>query len=558
MENCCQHALLRHFTCLFVLAQLLTWVSTKEFLVFGPSDPIVAAPGGEAILPCSLFPVMSVENMEELRWFRSRFSEAVFVYRNQQEQKEEQMAEYSGRTWLVKDQFHQGKAAVRIGNVREPDSGIYICFFKRGLFYEEAILELKVAVMGSVPEVHIKGPEDGGVCVVCMTSGWYPKPQLQWKDSRGERLPASSEKHTEDAEGLFSMKTTLVVRDSSLGNVTCSTFNPILGQEKAMAMFIPEPFFPQASPWMPAFAVSVTMMGLLVLGSCYFLRREHLAKLKLRQEWENLRHGQESFQQIKEAALKTTSTLQEELDRRKAAYRAAWRKAQLYADWRKEHFQAWSVTLDPDSAHANLAISQDRMSVTWRDTIMHLEGPICVLGTEGISSGRCYWEVKIKDGVFSKWTLGVWREDVEKQGWYSECPKRGFWTVGRTNSGYWAYVDSGRASLSLRQAPQRVGVFVDYSEGDISFYNMSDMSHIFSFHEASFSGTLFPYFRLKSGDVSMILSSEEFPVPISTLPSLKESLCSQREGLTLGSRVVDSLPEEESQFLPLSSDTLPP
>nr|XP_006997457.1 butyrophilin subfamily 3 member A2-like [Peromyscus maniculatus bairdii] len=558
MENCYKHALLRHFTCLFVLAQLLTWVSTKEFLVFGPSEPIVAAPGGEAILPCSLFPVMSVENMEELRWFRSRFSEAVFVYRDQEEKKEEQLAEYSGRTWLVKDQFHQGKAAVRIRNVQVSDSGIYVCFFKRGLFYEEAILELRVAVMGSVPEVHIKGPEDGGVCVVCMTSGWHPKPQVQWRDSRGERLPASSENHIEDDEGLFSMKTTLVVRDSSLGNVTCSTFNPILGQEKAMAMFIPEPFFPQASPWMPAFAVSVTMMGLLVLGSCCLFRREHSSKLQLRQEWENLRREQEPFQKKKEAALKTTSTLQEELDRRKAAYRAAWRKAQLYADWRKEHFQAWSVTLDPDSAHANLAISQDRMSVTKKDTDMHLDGPFSVLGTEGISSGRHYWEVKIKNGYSSKWTLGVWREDVEKQGWYSECPKRGFWTVGRTSSGYWAYIDSGRASLSLRQVPQSVGVFVDYSEGDISFYNMSDMSHIFSFHEASFSGTLFPYFRLESGDVSMILSSEEFPVPISILPSLKESLCSQREGLTLGSRVVDSLPEEESQFLPLPSDTLPP
>lgn len=95
------------------------------------------------------------------------------------------------------------------------------------------------AGMGSVPEVHIKGTEDGGVCVVCSASEWYPKPQVQWRDSRGENLPASSETHTEDAAGLFSMESTLVVRDRSLGSVTCSTFNPILGQEKAMAMFIP-------------------------------------------------------------------------------------------------------------------------------------------------------------------------------------------------------------------------------------------------------------------------------------------------------------------------------
>lgn len=83
--------------------------------------------------------------MEELRWFRTRFSEAVLVYRDQEEQKEGQMPEYSWRTSIVKDQFHQGKAAVRIQNVQASDSGIYICHFKQGVFYEEAILELKVA-----------------------------------------------------------------------------------------------------------------------------------------------------------------------------------------------------------------------------------------------------------------------------------------------------------------------------------------------------------------------------------------------------------------------------
>ncbi|XP_041911709.1 butyrophilin subfamily 1 member A1-like [Arvicola amphibius] len=576
MSNCCKHALLRHVTCLYALAQLLPRASTEQFRVFGPSDPIVAAPGGEAILPCFLSPAVNVEKME-LRWFRSRFSEAVFVYRDQQEQKQEQMAEYSGRTSLVKDQFHQGKAAVRIGNVQESDSGIYVCFFRQGLFYEEAILELKVAGMGSVPEVHITGTEDGGVGVVCRTSGWYPKPQVQWRDGRGENLPASSETHTEEAEGLFSMESTLVVRDRFLGTVTCSTFNPTLGQEKAMAIFIPEPFFPQASPWIPAFAMSMTTMGLLVLGSSCFLRREQCAKLQVHQELENLWREQEELKKTKEDALKTAY-------RRKAAYMAAWRKAQLYADWRREHFQSWSVTLNPDTAHPILDISQDRRRVTRKDTTMCLDDLFCVLGMEGISSGRRYWEVEIRRGDSSKWTLGVCREDVERKGFYSECPKKGVWTVGRSNSGYWAYIDSGRASLSFRQAPQRVGVFVDYSEGDISFYNMSEMSHIFSFHKASFSGTLFPYFRLKSGDVSMILSSLEHDSDGEEgeekgkrrrkgrkgrrgkrkkrekkgkrlfLPFLNESGNPPGEGLTPGSGVVDSPPGEEFPFLPHPGD----
>lgn len=88
---------------------------------------------------------------------------------------------------------------------------------------------------------------------------------------------------------------------------------------------------------------------------------------------------------------------------------------------------------------------------------------------------------------------------MDRKDFYFETPGKGFWTVRQSSKGYWAYIDSGRASLSVRQALQSMGVFVDYTEGDISFYNMSDMSHMFSFHEASFSGTLFPYFRLRNG-----------------------------------------------------------
>ncbi|XP_051008483.1 butyrophilin subfamily 3 member A1-like [Acomys russatus] len=566
MGHCCRHAPPCHLLCLFVLAQLLPWVSTEEFLVFGPSGPVVAAPGGEAMLPCSVFPAMSVENMD-LRWFRTRFSEAVFVYRDRREQKEEQMAEFSGRTSLVKDQFHQGQAAVRIHNVQATDSGIYICHFRQGLFYEEAIVELKVAATGSVPEVYIQGPQDDGVCVVCVSSGWYPKPQVQWRHHRGRNLPASSETHTEDAEGLFSVETSLVVRDSSLRNVTCSIFSPSLGQEKAMAIVIPEPFFPQASPWMPAFLVTLSVMALLVLGTSCFLRREHSARLQVQRELKSLPYEKERFLRRKEDALSITN-------QRKRAYMAAWRTAQLYADWRKELFQACSVTLDADSAHPILAISQDRMSVTWKETTMWLDDLFCVLGKEGISSGRCYWEVEIRNGHSSKWVLGVCREDVKRKGVYVESPAKGFWTVGRSSGGYWAYEDTGRETLSLRQAPQSVGVFVDYSEGDISFYNMSDKSHIFSFCDASFSGRLFPYFRLKSRNVSMIVRSSECEeeeegrrrrkkgrrgrrgrkrgeksVKRSFLPSLEKSGSPSGEGLGPGSCVVDSLPGEKSPFL---------
>lgn len=64
---------------------------------------------------------------------------------------------------------------------------------------------LPPAGVGSAPQVRITGPEEDGVRVVCMASGWFPKPQVQWRDLRGEKFLAFSEAHTQDAEGLFSV-----------------------------------------------------------------------------------------------------------------------------------------------------------------------------------------------------------------------------------------------------------------------------------------------------------------------------------------------------------------
>uniref|UniRef100_G1SI40 Butyrophilin-like protein 1 n=1 Tax=Oryctolagus cuniculus TaxID=9986 RepID=G1SI40_RABIT len=552
MEHGCCPSLLCSLPSLLLLAQLPTWGSAENFMVIGPSEPIVAVLGDDAILPCSLFPAISAEHME-LRWSRSHFLETVFIYRNHQEQKEEQMPEYTGRTLLVRDFLTQGQAALRIHNVQVSDNGMYSCFFKEGSYYEGANLELKVAGLGSAPQVHIEGPEQDGVRVLCKASGWFPKPQVQWTDLSGKKFLEFSEAHAQDAAGLFSVEAALVVRDSSAGSVSCSVLNPILGQEKAMAVSIPEPFFPQASPWKAAFAGSLTVLGLLLFGAGCFTRREHSAKLQESQKQEKLGWDKEEDQRAEEETLKARDELQAELGRRKAAYLAAWRKAQLYADWRKEQFQAWSVTLDPGSAHHCLAISPERKSVTWKHNAEYSLARCTVLGLEGITSGRCYWEVEIRSGEGTQWAVGVCRGHVKKKDWFTESPDTGFWVLRQFYNRYLIWTDP-RQALSLRQAPRRVGIFLDYSEGDVSFYNMTEGSHIFSFPPASFSGSLFPYFLLK-GDVTLSICSTEggsegLPVPLSKSPSLEEAGRPPGEGLSSGSGVDGAPPGAESPLLP--------
>lgn len=107
------------------------------------------------------------------------------------------------------------------------------------LTFQSGFYLLPPAGVGSAPQVRITGPDGDGVRVVCTATGWFPKPQVLWRDLSGEKLLAFSEAHAQDSEGLFSVEAALVVRDRSAGNVTCSVLNPILGQEKAMAIFIP-------------------------------------------------------------------------------------------------------------------------------------------------------------------------------------------------------------------------------------------------------------------------------------------------------------------------------
>uniref|UniRef100_A0A673THD0 Butyrophilin subfamily 1 member A1 n=1 Tax=Suricata suricatta TaxID=37032 RepID=A0A673THD0_SURSU len=508
-----------------------------NFVVFGPSDPIVAVLGGNIMLSCRVSPAMDVETME-LRWFRSKFSEVVFIYENQQEQKEGQLEQYTGRTSLVKDFLSRGEAAVLIQKVQASDNGMYTCFFRKGSFYEEANLELKVAGVGSAPQVRITGPEEDGVQVVCMTSGWFPKPQVQWRAVNGEKFLSFSETYTEDAEGLFSVEAALVVRDSSSRNITCSVLNPVLDQKKTMAIFIPEPFFPQASPWKSAFIVSLMVLMLPLIGATYYTKREHTAKRQAQQEWETLHRDKEEDRRTKDEALKAR-------------------------DWRKEKFQALSVTLDPESAHPSLAVSGGKTSVTLKDTSEDPAEPCSIVGQEAITSGCSYWEVEIRNGNRSNWNLGVCRGDAERQGWYREGPEKGFWVVGKYEHNFCALV-LPNDQVICEEIPQRVGVFIDLEEGDVSFYNMTKNSHLFSFSLPSSSGTLFPYFMVKSGDVSLTICSvvggpAETPEPLNNPPSsLEESVSLSGEGFSSGSAVDVALPGADSPLLPCSPEAMSP
>lgn len=178
---------------------------------------------------------------------------------------------------------------------------------------------------------------------------------------------------------------------------------------------------------------------------------------------------------------------------------------------------AVDVTLDPGSAHPSLEVSKDGKSVSSRRTApgsavadpQWFSEQTCVLSRERFSTGRHYWEVHV--GRRSRWFLGVCLAVVPSAGHARMSPATGYWVMGLWNSCEYFVLDQHRLPLSLRVPPRCVGIFLDVEAGKLSFFNVSDGSHIFTFTD-TFSGMLCAYFRPRAHDGS------EHPDPLTICP----------------------------------------
>uniref|UniRef100_A0A8C3S964 Ig-like domain-containing protein n=1 Tax=Chelydra serpentina TaxID=8475 RepID=A0A8C3S964_CHESE len=220
---------------LFVVVVLVHFPA--KFTVIGPPEPVTAILGQEAVLPCHLSPRMSAANMV-VRWFRSEFESFVHLYRDGRDQYDEQMPEYQRRTELLKAGLTDGNVPLRILNIRRSDEGEYHCFVQDDTFYEETILELRVAGLGSAPLISVEGHQNGGIRVVCRSAGWYPEPEVQWKDLNGRHLPSLCERKSHGDNKLFETETVIIVTEYSNQNLSCCLRNTILNQEKESAVHI--------------------------------------------------------------------------------------------------------------------------------------------------------------------------------------------------------------------------------------------------------------------------------------------------------------------------------
>ncbi|KAJ8248112.1 hypothetical protein GJAV_G00238430, partial [Gymnothorax javanicus] len=166
--------------------------------------------------------------------------------------------------------------------------------------------------------------------------------------------------------------------------------------------------------------------------------------------------------------------------------------------WEKmlEMVQYTPVTLDPNTVQSHLSLSDDLTTV--RCTGIKQKCPenperfhsyVCVLGSEGFTSGKHSWEVKVGNKI--RWEVGVVKESSFRKGVILPSPKGGFWVL-RLLSGE-NYRAAGVTDLKLERKPQSIRVQLDYDRGEVSFFNSSDMSLIYTFKD-TFTERVFPFF----------------------------------------------------------------
>ncbi|XP_071315166.1 E3 ubiquitin-protein ligase TRIM17-like isoform X2 [Trachinotus anak] len=118
-----------------------------------------------------------------------------------------------------------------------------------------------------------------------------------------------------------------------------------------------------------------------------------------------------------------------------------------------------------------------------------------ILGKKGFTSGRHYWEVQV--GLRNNWDVGVAKETVDRTGRSTLKRENGFFAIGKRGFDYQVHCTQDTV-LHLCPRPKYIGVYLDYEEGRVSFYDIKEKLHIHSFTRECFTEKLFPYFYLYS------------------------------------------------------------
>ncbi|XP_073712795.1 butyrophilin subfamily 1 member A1-like [Misgurnus anguillicaudatus] len=442
-----------------------------------PAAPLLAVSGEDVILPCSLKHNISAVNMR-VEWFRLDLKgSVVHLYEDHEDKNTNQLQSYRERTELFKDELQKGNTSLKLSRVQISDEGLYKCFIQSKTWYDDITVNLRVEAAGSPPLITVDELDVfGGLRLQCESKGWYPEPELVWLDSEGVTLTSENTDKQKETDGFRVKQMITVYNRDSKYHCRVKLTKLILETEIIISSKIFNSLRSSVILISCGAVLYIVITGILIAVFVHKKKELQIETKRLQSEERRIKNEHETL------LLREKRTIGSEIPMlRKFAV---------------------NVTLDPDSAHPRLILSDDGKQMRFADKQPekvnnnmqnNFDIRYCVLGKEGFTSGCFYYEVEVKG--LSDWFVGVARESANRKGWILLNPENGYWTMGLRGGKYQA-CESPYVPLSLSVEPQRVGVFVDYEEGRVSFYDLESMCHIYSYTDQSFHEKLYPVFSL--------------------------------------------------------------
>lgn len=169
--------------------------------------------------------------------------------------------------------------------------------------------------------------------------------------------------------------------------------------------------------------------------------------------------------------------------------------------------------LDEDSAHPKLRLSEDKRTVTYSESQQAYTDHESrftsfpqVLASTSLNTGRWYWEVKVSvdDG---RWKVGVSEGQIERKG-QKDGSRLGFnsfsWCLACDRKKVEALHNKVATAVSAERL-ERVGIFIDFEEGTLSFFNAAPGGSLVLMHsfKHQFSNPVYPAFSVSKTNVTI-------------------------------------------------------